>query len=92
VLPVSDLEQAPRADDLNAVLRGHTRGVAVVGNEDAVQPAPDDDRDGLCLAEMLSRLVPGARELVAEHANILVLSLVREERVAEDRSRPVQCS
>jgi hypothetical protein len=54
--------------------------------------APDDDCDRLCLAEMLSRPVSGAGELVAEHVNVLELSLVREERLPENPSCPAQRS
>jgi hypothetical protein len=46
----------------------------------------------VCFAEMLSRRLSGDGELVAEHANVLVLSLVRAERLAEDLSCPAQCS
>ncbi|MGH3266619.1 MAG: hypothetical protein ACRDNS_32065 [Trebonia sp.] len=52
---------------------------------------PDDDRDGLCLAEVPGWRVSGAGELVAEQPNVLVLSCVGEERFAEDLSRTGQC-
>jgi hypothetical protein len=89
---VSDLQQAPRAGDPDAVLRGQARSAAVVGSEEAQQLTPDNDCEGLCLAEMLSRQVSWAGELIAEHANILVLSLVWEERLAKDLFCPVQRS
>jgi hypothetical protein len=87
---MSHLEQVPRADDLYALLRGKARSADVVRDEEARQLTPDHDCEGFCLPEMLSRPVPWASELIAEHSHILVLSLVWEKRLSEDPWCPVQ--
>jgi hypothetical protein len=80
----------PSAGSLDAVLGGHARSTTVVGREEARQVAPDDDCEGLCFAEMLSPRLSWRGELVAEHANVLVFSLVGAERLAEDLTRSAQ--
>jgi hypothetical protein len=86
----SDLEEMPGAHDLDAVSCGQTRSGTVVGNEEARQLAPGDDGDGLGLAEMLSRPVSRTGKLIAQDANVLMLSRVGKERLAEDVYRTVQ--
>jgi len=83
----------PGANDLDAVLRGQARSAAIVGNKEAPQQlAPDNDRDCLCLTEVLRRPIPRTGELIAKHSNVLKFSLIREKRLAENIPRPIQRS
>jgi len=55
------------------------------------EPTSRDDCDSLSLAQVLSRWISGAGQLVAKHLNVLVLSRVGIKRLAEDILCRAQC-
>jgi hypothetical protein len=88
---VGEFQQAPGSRDGDAVPRGQARGVAVVSDKKARKPTSRDDCDGLSLAQVLSRWISGAGQLVAKHLDVLVLSRIGVKRLAEDILCRAQC-
>lgn len=51
---------------------------SVIGNEEAVQLAPDHYCYGLRLAKVLAQRISRTGELIAQYADVLELGLIRE--------------
>ncbi len=87
-LSVRDLQKLPCVGGSNTVLGCQAGRFPVVGNEYTGKVTPDNYSDCLCLTEVLGRRLSGSSELVAQNQNVLMLGLVRVERIAEDLCDP----
>ena len=67
------------------MLRCESRGVAVIGDEEAGHSSAKHDGQGLGLTQMLMAMITRARELCSEQRGIDEFCLVWGQRFPEDR-------